>query len=228
MLGNRLRACFEMVSEGGICCDVGTDHAYLPIELIETGRCRRAAACDINEMPLKAGLENARRHGVDDRIDFVLSDGLSKVDLSEVTDILIAGMGGELIYDIISRCAAVKRSGVRLILQPMTRAEALRRKLYENGFEIRCERAAEEREFTYSVMAAEYSGICRQPSVREEYLGGLLESVQTDIVYARTLLERERKIAAGLENSDAQSACTELCRHREIISVLEEFIGNND
>lgn len=227
MLGNRLKACSELVSAGGVCCDVGTDHAYLPIELILSGRCRRAIACDINRMPLEAGRENAEKHGVADRIDFVLSDGLAQVDLSGVTDVVIAGMGGELIFEIISRCLGLK-NGIRLILQPMTRAELLRRQLYAVGYEIERECAVDEKEFVYSVMAVKYTGVCRDIDIPTEYLGGLTASSAADLRYAERLLIREGKIAEGLEKSDAPTAAAELRIHREIIKAVSAFLKSED
>lgn len=97
MLDKRLKLCADMVSGEGIVCDVGTDHAYLPVELILSGKCEKVIASDINEHPLDAAARTIKKYGVSDKISLVLSDGLENVPLDGVSDIIIAGMGGETI-----------------------------------------------------------------------------------------------------------------------------------
>ena len=95
----RLLLCAELVT-GDHICDIGTDHGYLPAYLVLTGKCRRATAADINEMPLEAAKSIFAKENISDKADFFLSDGLKNVPLEGVTDIVIAGMGGELISHI--------------------------------------------------------------------------------------------------------------------------------
>ena len=122
MLDKRLRLCADMVL-GRRVCDVGTDHAYLAAALLTEGRCDTAIAADINEKPLAAARATLERAGVSDRCTLILSDGLKSVPLDGVTDIVIAGMGGELIAKILSESGGL--DGKNLILQPMTRSEFL-------------------------------------------------------------------------------------------------------
>ncbi|MDE6599627.1 MAG: class I SAM-dependent methyltransferase, partial [Oscillospiraceae bacterium] len=133
MLDKRLRLCADMV-RGKRVCDVGTDHAYLAAELLSEGRCETAVAADINEKPLAAARLTLEKAGVLDRAELILSDGLENIPESGITDIVIAGMGGELIAAILSRCGWL--DGKNLILQPMSRADFLIKWLCENGFEI--------------------------------------------------------------------------------------------
>ncbi|MBQ3884851.1 MAG: SAM-dependent methyltransferase, partial [Ruminococcus sp.] len=129
MLDNRLKLCAELVSGKGIAVDVGTDHALLAAELINSGKCSKVIASDIKEGPLEAAARTVEKFGLADKIDLVLSDGIKNVPLEGVTDIVIAGMGGETIADIISVMPA--EADAKLILQPMTKPEVLRKKLYE-------------------------------------------------------------------------------------------------
>lgn len=154
-LDKRLSACASLVSGCGIAVDVGTDHGYLPCRLVTDGTVKKAVAADINEAPLESAKAHIAEYGLSDRIQTVLSDGLDSVQSDSVSDVIIAGMGGELIADIVSR--AERFYGSRFILQPMTRAEVLRSRLWDSGFEIISETACRE-EFYYTVMLAVYRG----------------------------------------------------------------------
>ena len=161
-LSLRLSAAAEMVREGSVVADVGTDHAYLPIYLCQTGRAVRAVASDVNEGPIARARENIAARGLSDRIDTLLCDGLCGIEPYRPTDILILGMGGELIVRILSDAPFVRDRSVRLILQPMTHPEAVRAYLCQNGYAIVEERLIDE-EKIYQILCAEYTG------AQEEY-----------------------------------------------------------
>lgn len=196
--------CAELV-EGDFVCDIGTDHGYLPAYLLQSGKCRRAIAADINSMPLEAAANTLKNAGVKDKTQLILSDGLKNVPLEGVTDIVIAGMGGELISRIIGSDDRVK-NGVTLILQPMTRAAVLRRFLAEKGFDVLCERGVTDGKFVYSVMKCRYSGIVREITPAEENIGRLDSSLEEDRLYIQKQLERMENAAVGIANSDAKRA----------------------
>ncbi|MBQ5743991.1 MAG: SAM-dependent methyltransferase, partial [Ruminococcus sp.] len=102
-LDNRLRLCAAFVRQGARLADVGTDHAYLPVWLCRHGVCPSAIAADINPAPLQRGQMTVEAAGLSDRVQTRLSDGLAAVGADEADDIVIAGMGGELIAAIIDR-----------------------------------------------------------------------------------------------------------------------------
>ena len=108
--------CADMTREGSRLADIGTDHAYLPIELCLSGKIPSAIACDINPMPLRSAEENIARFGLSDIIQTRLSDGLDRVAPDEADDIVIAGMGGELIRDILSAEEWIKDGSKLFIL----------------------------------------------------------------------------------------------------------------
>lgn len=97
---------------------------------------QKALACDVAPMPLKSAEEHINREGLSDRIGTVLSDGLDNVPPEGITDVVMAGMGGELIARLLEKCPWVKNS-VNLVLQPMTKWDVLRKWLYANGFEVK-------------------------------------------------------------------------------------------
>lgn len=157
MLNPRLLTCAAFVRPGAYVCDVGTDHAQLPVYLLETHRAVRAIAADISEGPLRAAERTIVRHGMTQRIATILSDGLMHVPGDELTDIVIAGMGGETMLHILESCP-FSLADKRLILQPMSKARELRTWLYRNGFAIEAETCARDGRFLYAVMCAGYTG----------------------------------------------------------------------
>ena len=106
--------------------------------MIKENMCKKALACDVAPMPLKSAEEHINREGLSDRIGTVLSDGLDNVPPEGITDVVMAGMGGELIARLLEKCPWVKNS-VNLVLQPMTKWDVLRKWLYDNGFEVKKE-----------------------------------------------------------------------------------------
>ena len=172
-LDGRLSCAASFVRKDSVVCDVGTDHAYLPVNLIQRGIAVRAVACDINEGPLERARWSAAKYGVTDRIRFVLADGLDGVQPEKdgVNDIVICGMGGELIARIVDASAYTRMPEVRLILQPMTCAPELRQYLWDNGFRILEERLCEAAGKIYTCIHAAYDGEVRTYTPAELILG---------------------------------------------------------
>lgn len=161
----------KFVRQGAVLADIGTDHGYLPLALLEAGVIERAICTDINESPLSSARENARARGLADRCEFILTDGAAALAHLGVTDAVIAGMGGELIADIISKAPFFCDTGVHLVLQPMSRQEKLRRYLAEAGFEITDEEYSFSSGKYYVTMSVIYTGVVRSPSLTEAYFG---------------------------------------------------------
>lgn len=135
-LSPRLLTVAELAGSGKSVVDVGTDHGYVPVYFAQKGLFERIAASDINGGPLESARASAREYGVFDRIAFYLSDGLRDVPGAFDT-VVIAGMGGETMADILSACSWAKDA--RLILQPQSRVEELGAYLKSAGFV--CQRA---------------------------------------------------------------------------------------
>ena len=156
-ISKRLLAAASFVREGVFVADVGTDHAYLPIYLYKTGKIAGGVASDINKGPVERAMENILSYGADKKISVVLTDGLRKIEEYSPDDVMILGMGGELIVKILSEAPWVKNKKYRLILQPMTHPEITRKYLYENGFSIVDECIVDD-EKIYQIICAEHSG----------------------------------------------------------------------
>ena len=158
LLSRRLESAVPYIRAGARVADVGTDHAYLPIRLVESGIAQAALAADINRGPIESARANIAQAGLDGRIDTLQTDGLHGVQSFAPDHVLVFGMGGELIARILSEAEWVKAPAIRLILQPMSRASTLRAWLLENGFAIVGETLTYEDKKYYQTIAAEWCG----------------------------------------------------------------------
>lgn len=213
----RISAALSFVRRGSVVADIGTDHGYIPIYLVTNGVSPFAYASDVNRMPLERARTNAAKYGVGDRIRFCLSDGLRFIDEGKCEgrlpdDIVICGMGGELIADIIGASEYARTRGVRLILQPMTRTDRLREYLAENGFSIVDERLCTAAGKLYAVICAEYVG-GRKALTRPEALLGeanIARGGEMFTRYAEAVLDKLTKkidgLTAGGHHADAEKA----------------------
>lgn len=201
MLNERLLACADFVRPGAQVCDVGTDHAQLPVYLVEQGIVARMIASDISEGPLKSAERTIAQHGLYGRIQTILSDGLRHIPPEGLTDVIIAGMGGETIIHILEDCPW-KLDAVSLILQPMTKAHLLREWLYLHGFAIRKECCVRDGKFLYTVMLADFSGNAQIPDAVMRYIGKMDLMHPDCLAYAERQYEqlckaRDGRIQAG-------------------------------
>lgn len=154
MLSRRLETAAQWVPQGARLCDVGTDHATLPIWLMEQGRLSSAIATDIRPGPLERAKRNVERYGYAAQIQLRLCDGLAAVEQGEVDTVSICGMGGKMMISILE-AAPWTTAGVRLILQPMKAPGELRQWLLQHGYYIREERVLWEEGHWYSLLLAE-------------------------------------------------------------------------
>ncbi len=197
-LDSRLALCAEFVRNGARVADIGTDHAYLPVWLCRIGKCPNAIASDINPEPLARGRETVEQFGMDGKVVTRLSNGLENISAAEADDIVIAGMGGELIADIMKNCAFARDGSKHFILQPMTRSEALIKWLFENGYEIIKRDCCVAAKKCYTVLLVKYTG---EITARDEccfYLAGLSPKTnETHRLFVQGQINRLLKQANG-------------------------------
>ncbi len=167
----RLQSALPYVARGARVADIGTDHAYLPIHLVAEGIASAALASDIRPGPIASAVSNIRAAGLEARIETLLTDGLRGVERFAPDTILIFGMGGELIADILAAAPWVKDPAIRLVLQPMSRSETLYRYLAENGFCVEAETLTREKQRIYRTLSAVWDGTVRDPDPVECLLG---------------------------------------------------------
>ena len=175
-LDSRLMAVASLVRQNSRLADIGTDHAYIPVYLVNNGIITQAIAADINEGPLKNADKNILSYGLSDNIKTMLSDGLVNLPENCADDIIIAGMGGILISEILEKCVWIKNVNIRVIAQPMTHAEKVRDFFINNGFKIKEEITAEDSKHKYCVIAAEYDGVTYDYPEGYPYYGELIRN----------------------------------------------------
>lgn len=157
-LSPRLKAAADMVRCGKKIADIGTDHAHLPIYLAENGICTEAVASDVRPGPIANAKINIENAGLSDRISTRLASGLDKVAPDEADDIIIAGMGGILIAELLEKAEWLKDKNKHLVLQPQSHAEVLREFLIKNGYRIEKEEICEDAGRIYCVMSVYFDG----------------------------------------------------------------------
>ena len=147
----RLAVICDMVV-GVVCADIGTDHALLPCALVQSGRVSHAYATDINPGPLARAQETIAACGLSGEVETLLCDGIPPAVAAACGTVIVAGLGGETIAEILARASI--RPYTQLLLQPMTRAPQLRAWLCGSGYTILCERLAAEPDRIYTVLEA--------------------------------------------------------------------------
>lgn len=155
-ISDRLRCCAAQVPPGARVADIGADHGYLGIFLLQTGQAAFVHASELREGPLHRAMENAARYGVAEKMRFSQADGLAAVRPEEVDTIVCAGMGGDLITQIISACAWLRDPRYLLILQPQSSGADLRRALAALSFGIEKEALVRDGGFLYQVLSVRY------------------------------------------------------------------------
>lgn len=215
-LDNRLLACAAFVRKGSRLADIGTDHAYLPVWLAKNNVIKSAVAADVRPMPLQRGAENIEKYDCSDIVSTRLSDGLDEFSESDADDIVMAGMGAELIVDIISRAPWLKNPDKHLILQPMTRAHTLRKYLTENGFKILDEKPCAHGGKNYTVILSAYTGEVREYSSAFYYIGKLSENDELAKAYMAQVLRKLKYKSSGGKHDGKDTS--------ELDEVIDEII----
>ena len=225
-ISRRLKAVAALVSPGLVLADVGCDHGYIPIYLIQKGQIPRAIAMDINQGPLLRAREHIREWGLEAYIETRLSDGLKALEPGEAQCLVIAGMGGPLMERILTQGAPVLKDMKELILQPQSEIGHFRQFLAENGYRIIEEDMVEEDGKYYPMMKAVQEKM--KYTKKAEYLYGkkLLEKRHPVL---REFLEKEDRASRELlkkltqvETSSAEKRKEEL---QEEIRDREEALA---
>lgn len=156
MISKRLELVASFVPQGAILLDVGSDHTYLPIELVERGKIESAIAGEVVEGSYQSAVKNVEAHGLEEKIQVRLANGLAAFEEEDrVSVITIAGMGGRLIARILEEGLGKLANVERLILQPNNREDDLRIWLQDHGFQIVAESILEEAGKFYEILVVE-------------------------------------------------------------------------
>lgn len=226
-ISERLMTAASLVGSGNVLADVGTDHGYVPIYLLEQKKIPRAIAMDINRGPLERAKEHIALYGMDDYIETRLSDGVAALSPKEVDSILIAGMGGGLVMHILESGEEVCRSAGELVLQPQSELERVRRFLDDRGYVIEAEEMVKEEGKYYPMMRVHYE---------ERKTGGSSEQKEAYYLYGELLLkrrhpvlreylEKERHVQEAIDRKLKEQPQTEQIKKR--IREVEHVLAQN-
>lgn len=234
MLSQRLQAVADLVGETGVVADVGTDHGYIPVFLVSSGKAKRAIAMDVNEGPLARAKEHIRQSGLQAQIEARLSDGLAALQPKEAQAIVIAGMGGALMARILADGRKVARTAKRLVLQPQSELYFFRRFLLEEGYRIVEEDMVYEDGKFYSMMAVE--------TVSPGMQANMGEMTDTELAYGPLLLagnhpvlkqyllrqrEQKQKILENLRKNARQDASERKMQLTKELAEIEEILEHD-
>lgn len=198
----RLLALAHQVPCGARFADVGTDHARLPVWLLEQGIIGHAIATDLREGPLERARQTAARHGLTDCISFRLGDGLHSLAPGEADVYAIAGMGGETISAILSAAPWILKTEGRFLLQPMTSISDLRAWLWRNGFCFEREVLVGEGNAIYVLLTVS-PGDMEPLSPAEEWAGRQVRGMESPLrsEYLARIVQRCSSVLDGLKHS---------------------------
>ena len=193
----RLLACCNFVAFGERVADIGCDHGYLAIHLLQNGIASSVIAADINEMPLLSAVHNAEKYGVRDKIEFYLSDGAQKIP-RDFDTMVCAGMGADTMISILEAAPWLRQAKYRLILQCQSKTPALRQYLSETGWRIYEEAVLKDGKFLYTVMEAGWRPEYPKLTPGEwHFPPALLENPSTDVPAYYRWVKEGLKIAVA-------------------------------
>lgn len=220
-LSKRLGAIAALVPRTGGVADVGTDHGYIPVWLLQNDFQGFVAATDINAGPLERARLTAAQYGISDKISFYLCDGLELVDADSVSTVIIAGMGGETIASILQN--APWTHDKLLILQPMSKSERLREWLFENGYRVLTERLVQDGA-VYEILTA--TGGVDAPYGDGEILTGRFPLVSADPLFPARLsllIKKTQRAVAGQSAASGAEGKTRLDALKKVLSGLYDM-----
>lgn len=227
-LSQRLQAVANLVGGTGIVADVGTDHGYIPVYLISSGKAEKAIAMDVNRGPLQRALEHIRQFHLEEQIETRLSDGVKALQPGEVQTIVIAGMGGALMTRILDEGEAVAHTAERLVLQPQSEIPAFRHFLAEHEYRVLGEDMVFEDGKFYSMMAAVWAGGgdgCPEEMMGPGYKYSPLLLADRHPVFRQYLLQQRAQKHKILDNLGKNARQDVSGRKAQLLQDLQEIEG---
>lgn len=192
-LSERLLAAAGLVTRGNRVADIGCDHAYTSIYLCREGIAPSVIAADVHRGPLLRAKQNVELYGLTEQISLRLSDGLASFSAGEADTLLLTGMGGLLMLNILSEFPDVTASAKELVLQPQSEVASVRRWLHNSGYKITTERMIKEEEKFYVLLRAIKADVLQHYEQECNYVYGK-ELAAEDREVFREFLTREKKL----------------------------------
>ena len=226
-LTDRLLKIASLVDEGKKIAHIGTDHGYIPVYLLNNNKIDYAILADVNKGPLENAKKEVRHNKLDDKVDLRLGSGLEVLNQNEVDEVIIAGMGGILISELLEAKKSVSQTVEKLILQPMQAQNELRKYLYNNGYEILNEVLVKEDFRIYEIIVAKYSGVKTQvkDEIYYEVSNNIIEN--KDVLLGEFLnkkINSYENIIKKLEGKNGEAIEIKRNKTIKIIEKLKEML----
>lgn len=244
-ISKRLSIIVDMIDKGSSIADIGTDHAYVPIDAVKKGICTKAIASDINKGPIEKARDNVKRNNLDSKIECRLGPGFATIEPGEVEGGIIAGMGGNLIRDIIEKDLEVFKKMNFLIAQPTQNPEIFRKYVYDSGYEIIDEELCFDEGIYYEYIKIRYTPLKKEnlilsPYKKEELINShnkkvvdgtdyeissILLNKKHELIgdYIRFKIEKYKKIFSYI-NEDTESSRKRRAELKSKIEKMEEML----
>ncbi len=222
----RLEAVANLVSDNTKIADIGTDHGYIPVYLMKKNKIKCAIAADVNKGPLNNAKKEINSNNLENKIELRLGSGLSVLKIGEVDEVVIAGMGGVLISELIESELEIAKKLDKMILQPMQASSELRKYLYKNGFIIEEEILVKEDFRIYEIMVVKYIGgeIFQEDEIYYEIGNVLLKNKDCLILeFIDKKIREYSKIIKKIEGKEGGKIESKIYECRSKIQRLEEL-----
>ena len=222
-LGNRLLAVAHLVEEGSIVADIGTDHAYLPIYLVENKIIDKAFACDVHTGPYQAAKQAVKNNVLEQKIEVRLGDGISVLAPNEANFLTIAGMGGTTMIEILSAKPQVLCNISGMVLQPQNAANALRKWLWQNGWCIADEELVIDEGRMYEILLVKHGKEAAADDILAD-IGKILWEKRHPLLkeHIENLLASAKRVLRGMQQSEIAKSSPRYTAEQEKIAQLEE------
>lgn len=217
-IGSRLKMAASFIEQGKTVCDVGCDHGKLSLYLLTQGRAEKIIATDINKLPLQKAVDLLRQNGLSHRAECLLTDGLQGIEeTKDISHVLIAGLSGQTMCDVIAAAPFIKAQATQLVLLPAQGGNRIRDFLYKNGFSILQEKTVGEKGKYYAVIKAVYTGDFINPSTYDCFIGESGKNEGEDALgYFKMVLSLLQKKQKGLVLGDGEGI-------EEVNSAIEKI-----
>lgn len=227
-ISKRLKCIENLIDSCEVVADIGTDHAYLPIDLIKQKICIRAIASDINRGPVQKARKNISQENMNKYIECRLGPGLSTIKCNEANVLIIAGMGGNLIRDIVETGIDVFKTAEYAVLQPVQNPEILRKYIYERGFSVINEELCFDENKYYEIIKVKYDNKPRKLDDIDYEISKILFNNKHKLLkkYICYKIEKYGKILSNINDPGelAQERRIKLQEKLEKLEVMKECL----
>lgn len=223
----RLMKAAELVHKGACVADIGTDHGYLPIFLVQNRISEHVYACDVRKKPLERAASHISSYGLEDNISICLADGLKGIEKGEVNTVTICGMGGRLMQDIIEAGKDRLTDGTQLVLSPQSEVRGFRVYLLGNNIDILSETMVKEEGKYYFIMDCVFNTECMKEYSEEELrYGKFLIKNRSEVL--KEYLEKEYDSFVNIRKKLKEQNCNSPSASIELrLKELEDDIKYN-